>query len=219
MTGLCAVRRAGLAARPPRRATRVGAHGPAPADRRPRADRADPGVTKVLLRPVTRRVHGVERAAGPSRTRRSGWSPTWGRCGSGTCRRSTTRRSSHAAYTCSSTSPSPRPGFLYWWHLLSPIRSRLRLGGLAPIALHGLDQARWSARSASCSPSSRAALLASTTSAAALGADAAQRPARRGCHDGPRAVARDGRSGSPAFARMLAESEEDDRRAERYDRA
>jgi cytochrome c oxidase assembly factor CtaG len=23
---------------------------------------------------------------------------------------------------------------LYWWHLLSPIRSRLRLGGLGPIA-------------------------------------------------------------------------------------
>lgn len=25
-------------------------------------------------------------------------------------------------------------GFLYWWHLISPIRSRLRLGGMAPIA-------------------------------------------------------------------------------------
>jgi cytochrome c oxidase assembly factor CtaG len=25
-------------------------------------------------------------------------------------------------------------GLLYWWHLLSPIRSRLRLGGLGPIA-------------------------------------------------------------------------------------
>src|SRR5680860_1007811 len=24
-------------------------------------------------------------------------------------------------------------GLLYWWHLLSPIRSRLRLGGLGPI--------------------------------------------------------------------------------------
>ena len=24
-------------------------------------------------------------------------------------------------------------GLLYWWHLLSPIRSRLRLGGIAPI--------------------------------------------------------------------------------------
>ena len=24
-------------------------------------------------------------------------------------------------------------GLLYWWHLLSPIRSRLRLGGLGPV--------------------------------------------------------------------------------------
>ena len=24
-------------------------------------------------------------------------------------------------------------GFLYWWHLLSPIRSRMRLGGMGPI--------------------------------------------------------------------------------------
>jgi putative membrane protein len=25
-------------------------------------------------------------------------------------------------------------GLLYWWHLISPIRSRLRLGGMAPVA-------------------------------------------------------------------------------------
>jgi len=25
-------------------------------------------------------------------------------------------------------------GTLYWWHLISPIRSRLRLGGMAPVA-------------------------------------------------------------------------------------
>ena len=24
-------------------------------------------------------------------------------------------------------------GFLYWWHLLSPIRSRMRLGGMGPV--------------------------------------------------------------------------------------
>src|SRR5918994_352274 len=44
-------------------------------------------LTKWILRPVTRHVHRIERAAGP----------------------------------------------LYWWHLLSPIRSRLRLGGIGPI--------------------------------------------------------------------------------------
>ncbi len=25
------------------------------------------------------------------------------------------------------------PGALYWWHLLSPIRSRARLAGMAPV--------------------------------------------------------------------------------------
>ena len=28
-------------------------------------------------------------------------------------------------------------GLLYWWHLLSPIRSRLRLGGMGPVLYMG----------------------------------------------------------------------------------
>ena len=40
----------------------------------------------------------------------------------------------HSASTPSSTSASASPAALYWWHLLSPIRSRMRLGGLGPIA-------------------------------------------------------------------------------------
>ena len=31
-------------------------------------------------------------------------------------------------------------GLLYWWHLLSPIRSRLRLGGMGPIAYMGVTK-------------------------------------------------------------------------------
>ena len=32
-------------------------------------------------------------------------------------------------------------GGLYWWHLISPIRSRLRLGGMGPVAYMVVDQA------------------------------------------------------------------------------
>jgi cytochrome c oxidase assembly factor CtaG len=31
-------------------------------------------------------------------------------------------------------------GLLYWWHLLSPIRSRLRLGGMGPVAYMGVTK-------------------------------------------------------------------------------
>ena len=65
------------------------------------------GLTKVILRPATRRLVRLEHAAGPlahpvfaigAVRRRS--------CGSGTSRRCTTRRSSTRSSTCSSTSRS-----------------------------------------------------------------------------------------------------------------
>jgi putative membrane protein len=95
------------------------------------------GLTKVILRPVTRTVHDFER--------RAGWlaSPAfavvlyvgviwaW-----------------HvpAAYDVALRHPLVHAvehitfvivGSLYWWHLLSPIRARLRLGGLGPVAYMG----------------------------------------------------------------------------------
>ena len=93
------------------------------------------GLTKVLLRPVTRRLNSG-RAPGrllrPSRLR--GVRLRRGSCGSGTSPRCTTRALRYPnvhvlEHVCFAVA-----GTLYWWHLLSPIRSRMRLGGLGPIA-------------------------------------------------------------------------------------
>jgi putative membrane protein len=91
------------------------------------------GLTKVLLRPVTRRVQRLERAAGPIGHPvfaivfyvSAMW--VW-----------------HipAMYDAALAHPGlhvlehltfASAGALYWWHLLSPIRSRHRLGGMGPV--------------------------------------------------------------------------------------
>jgi putative membrane protein len=91
------------------------------------------GLTKVILRPVTRSVHELERRAGPLGHPAAAvvlyvgviWA--W-----------------HipSAYDYAVTHPVVHvfehisfvlAGSLYWWHLLSPIRARLRLDGLGPV--------------------------------------------------------------------------------------
>jgi putative membrane protein len=95
------------------------------------------GLTKVILRPVTRAVHDLERRAGPFAHPAFAvllyvaviWS--W-----------------HipAAYDLAVTHPVVHvlehttfviAGSLYWWHLLSPIRARMRLNGMGPIVYMG----------------------------------------------------------------------------------
>ena len=60
-------------------------------------------LTKHILRPVTRRIHWVERKAGPFGHPAFGVIAYAARCGCGTSRPSTRRRSSTASSTCSST--------------------------------------------------------------------------------------------------------------------
>jgi cytochrome c oxidase assembly factor CtaG len=91
------------------------------------------GLTKVMLRPVTRSVSDLERRAGPLAHPAFAvllyvaviW--TW-----------------HipAAYDLALRHPVVHilehvsfvaVGSLYWWHLLSPIRARMRLGGMGPV--------------------------------------------------------------------------------------
>jgi putative membrane protein len=91
------------------------------------------GLTKVILRPVTRAVHDLERRAGPlahpafAVILYVGVIWAW-----------------HipAAYDLAVSHPTVHvfehisfvlAGSLYWWHLLSPIRARLRLDGLGPV--------------------------------------------------------------------------------------
>jgi putative membrane protein len=90
-------------------------------------------LTKWILRPATKRIHWIERKAGPLGHPVFGvvayvgvmW--LW-----------------HvpALYDAALTTPAVHTlehlsfaaaGLLYWWHLLSPIRSRLRLAGMGPI--------------------------------------------------------------------------------------
>jgi putative membrane protein len=91
------------------------------------------GLTKVILRPVTRSLSDLERRAGPLAHPAFAvvlyvaciW--TW-----------------HvpAAYDLALRHPVVHifehvsfvaVGTLYWWHLLSPIRARMRLGGMGPV--------------------------------------------------------------------------------------
>ncbi len=91
------------------------------------------GLTKVLLRPATRRLRIVEERAGPlshpvfAILAYSAVMWIW-----------------HvpALYDAAVANPSlhalehlcfAAAGILYWWHILSPIRGRLRLGGMGPV--------------------------------------------------------------------------------------
>ncbi len=91
------------------------------------------GLTKGLLRPVTRRVHALERRAGifahPAFAVVAYAALLW---------------LWHIPYMYDRAQGSSlvhviehlcfaAAGTLYWWHLLSPIRSRMRIGGLGPI--------------------------------------------------------------------------------------
>jgi cytochrome c oxidase assembly factor CtaG len=91
------------------------------------------GLNKVLLRPVTRRLHTVERRAGPLAHPAFAvmlyasvmW--LWHIPGmyDAALRNTNVHALEHICFGLA--------GGLYWWHLLSPIRGRLRLGGMGPV--------------------------------------------------------------------------------------
>jgi putative membrane protein len=91
------------------------------------------GLTKVLLRPVTRRLQRVERRAGylahPAFAVAAYAGLMWlwhiPAMYDFALRHSAVHALEHVCFAAA--------GILYWWHLLSPIRSRMRLGGLGPI--------------------------------------------------------------------------------------
>jgi cytochrome c oxidase assembly factor CtaG len=90
-------------------------------------------LTKVLLRPVTRRVSALERRAGylahPAFAVIAYASVMWlwhvPALYDSALRHPVVHALEHLCFAGA--------GALYWWHLLSPIRSRMRLGGLGPI--------------------------------------------------------------------------------------
>jgi len=91
------------------------------------------GLTKVLLRPVTRRFQAVERRAGPVAHPAfavifyAGLLWLWHvpEAYDLALRRPAVHALEHASLLLA--------GSLYWWHLLSPIRSRFRLQGMGAV--------------------------------------------------------------------------------------
>jgi putative membrane protein len=92
------------------------------------------GLNKVLLRPVTRRLHAIEQGAGllahPAFAVAAYVGFMWAWHVPALYDAALNNTTIHAfEHLCFSAA-----GTLYWWHLLSPIRSRLRLDGMGPIA-------------------------------------------------------------------------------------
>jgi putative membrane protein len=91
------------------------------------------GFTKGLLRPLTRRLNTIERRAGlfahPAFAvlAYAGFMWLWHipAMYDAALNNSTVHVLEHLCFALA--------GGLYWWHLLSPIRSRMRLGGMGPI--------------------------------------------------------------------------------------
>ena len=92
------------------------------------------GFTKVILRPVTRTVSDVERRAGPLAHPAFAvalyvaviWAWHVPAAYDLAVRHSDIHVLEHLSFLIA--------GSLYWWHLISPIRARMRLGGMGPIA-------------------------------------------------------------------------------------
>jgi putative membrane protein len=91
------------------------------------------GLTKVILRPVTRRVQRLEQAAGPlghpvfAIVFYVGAMWVWHipELYDAALAHPVVHVLEHLTFASA--------GALYWWHLLSPIRSRHRLGGMGPV--------------------------------------------------------------------------------------
>jgi putative membrane protein len=94
-------------------------------------------LTKRILRPVTRHVHRIERAAGPFAHPVFGIVAYVGAMWFWHIPTMYDAALNHSAVHTLEHLSFAGAGLLYWWHLLSPIRSRLRLGGIGPILYMG----------------------------------------------------------------------------------
>ena len=90
-------------------------------------------LTKWILRPATKRIHRIERAAGPFGHPAFGVVAYVGVMWLWHVPALYDAALEHAAVHTLEHLSFAAAGLLYWWHLLSPIRSRLRLAGMGPI--------------------------------------------------------------------------------------
>jgi putative membrane protein len=92
------------------------------------------GLTKWILRPATRRIHRIEQKAGPFAHPIFGvvayvlamWCWHIPLLYNAALEHSAIHSLEHLSFFAA--------GSLYWWHLISPIRSRFRMAGLGPVA-------------------------------------------------------------------------------------
>ncbi|MEP6953230.1 MAG: cytochrome c oxidase assembly protein [Solirubrobacteraceae bacterium] len=90
-------------------------------------------LTKVILRPATRRLSRLERAAGPLAHPAFAVFLYVGVMWAWHVPAFYDAALEHPAVHALEHTAFMTAGLLYWWHLLSPIRTRLRLGGMGPI--------------------------------------------------------------------------------------
>jgi cytochrome c oxidase assembly factor CtaG len=90
-------------------------------------------LTKWILRPATRRIHRIERAAGPFGHPAFGVVAYVGAMWLWHVPALYDAALEHPAVHTLEHLSFGAAGLLYWWHLLSPIRSRMRLAGMGPI--------------------------------------------------------------------------------------
>jgi cytochrome c oxidase assembly factor CtaG len=91
------------------------------------------GFTKVILRPVTRSVADVERRAGPLAHPAFAVALYVGVIWAWHLPAAYDLAVRHEAIHVLEHLSFLLAGSLYWWHLISPIRARMRLGGMGPI--------------------------------------------------------------------------------------
>jgi len=94
-------------------------------------------LTKHILRPVTRHVHRIERAAGPFGHPAFGVIAYVGAMWLWHIPTLYDAALEHGGIHVLEHFTFALAGLVYWWHLLSPIRSRMRLGGLGPVLYMG----------------------------------------------------------------------------------
>ena len=91
------------------------------------------GLTKIILRPLTREIQALERRAGFIGSPVFGVVAYVGTMWLWHVPVMYDAALDHAGVHVLEHLTFAFSGSLYWWHLISPIRSRLRLGGMAPV--------------------------------------------------------------------------------------
>ena len=175
-------------------------------------------LTKHILRPVTRRIHRIERAAGPFGHPAFGvvayvgamWLWHIPALYEGAVRNAAVHGLEHITFAAA--------GLLYWWHLLSPIRSRMRLGGIGPVLYMASTKILVGFLGILLAFSPTLLYDVYETGGTRWGMSALDDQRVAGLVMALEQSIIMGIAVAYLFVRMLAESEEEDRRAERYDK-